>query len=43
MLKVIGSSARKEIEALTGRKVFLKLRVKVLRGWRNDPNALKRF
>ncbi len=43
MLKEIGSAARKEIEALTGRKVFLKLRVKVLRGWRNDPNALKRF
>jgi len=43
MLKAIGTSARKEIEILTGRKVFLKLRVKVLRGWRNDPNALKRF
>lgn len=43
MLKVIGTSARKEIEILTGRKVFLKLRVKVLRGWRNDPNVLKHF
>ena len=43
MLREIGSSARLEIEALTGRKVYLKLRVKVLRNWRNDPNALKRF
>jgi GTP-binding protein Era len=43
MLREIGTSARKEIEALTNRKVFLKLRVKVLRNWRNDPKALKRF
>ncbi len=43
MLRVIGSSARVEIEALTRRKVYLKLRVKVLKNWRNDPNALKRF
>ena len=43
MLREIGSSARKAIEALTGRKVYLKLRVKVLKNWRNDPNALKRF
>jgi GTP-binding protein Era len=43
MLREIGTFARKEIEALTGRKVFLKLRVKVLRNWRNDPKALKRF
>ncbi len=43
MLREIGSSARVEIEALTGRKVYLKLRVKVLKNWRNDPNALKRF
>jgi len=26
-----------------GRKVFLELRVKVLKDWRNDENALKRF
>ncbi len=43
MLREIGSSARVEIEALTGRKVYLKLRVKVLKNWRNDPNALNRF
>ena len=43
MLKAIGSAARKEIEDMGGRKVFLELRVKVLKDWRNDENALKRF
>jgi len=43
MLKGIGSAARKEIEEMGGRKVFLELRVKVLKDWRNDENALKRF
>lgn len=43
MLREIGTVARQEIESLTERKVFLKLRVKVLRNWRNDPKALKRF
>jgi GTP-binding protein Era len=43
MLKRIGTHARKEIEAVTGRKIFLRLRVKVLPGWRNDENALRQF
>jgi GTP-binding protein Era len=43
MLKKIGSAARAEIEKMSGRKVFLELRVKVLKDWRNDPSALKRF
>jgi GTPase len=43
MLKKIGSAARKEIEAMSGRKVFLELRVKVEKDWRNDENALRRF
>jgi GTP-binding protein Era len=43
MLKRIGSRARPEIEGLLGTKVFLKLWVRVLEGWRKDPNALKRF
>ena len=43
MIKKIGSTARKEIEAMSGRKVFLKLRVKVRKNWRNDPNALRLF
>jgi GTPase len=41
MLKSIGSAARKEIEEMGGRRVFLELRVKVSKDWRNDPNALK--
>lgn len=43
MLKSIGSAARKEIEEMGGRKVFLELRVKVSKDWRNDPNMLKQF
>ncbi len=41
MLKAIGTTARKEIEAMSGRKVFLELRVKVNKNWRNDPFVLK--
>jgi len=43
MLKTIGSAARKEIEAMGGRPVFLELRVKVLKDWRNDEDLMKRF
>ncbi len=43
MLKQIGSSARQEIESMSGRKVFLQLRVKVLANWRNNENYLQRF
>jgi len=43
MLKQIGSSARKEIEEMGGRPVFLELRVKVLKDWRNDENAMMRL
>lgn len=43
MLKQIGSSARKEIEGMGGRPVFLELRVKVLKDWRNNEEALRRL
>ncbi len=43
MLKRIGTTARQEIEAMSGRKVFLELRVKVRKNWRNDPKSLRRF
>jgi GTP-binding protein Era len=43
MLKKIGSAARKEIEAMSGRQVFLELRVKVDKDWRDDENALRRL
>jgi GTPase len=41
MLKAIGSTARREIEKMSGRKVFLELRVKVNKNWRNDPFVLR--
>ena len=43
MLKQIGSSARKEIEEMGGRPVYLELRVKVLKDWRNNEEALRRL
>lgn len=42
-LKKIGSRARKEIEALLGKKVFLELWVNVERDWTRDPRALDRL
>ncbi|MET0934770.1 MAG: GTPase Era [Luteibacter sp.] len=42
-LKAIGTSARKAMEHLFERKVFLKLWVKVREGWADDENLLKRF
>jgi GTP-binding protein Era len=43
MLKRIGTAARKEIEEMSGRKIFLELRVKVLKNWRKDEDAMRRF
>jgi GTP-binding protein Era len=43
MIKRIGTAARNSIEAMSGRSVFLELRVKVEPGWRDDENALRRL
>jgi GTP-binding protein Era len=43
MLRDIGKLARQQIEAMSGRKVFLQLKVKVLPGWRDDERALQRL
>lgn len=43
MLKKIGSLARHEIEAMSGRKVFLRIRVKVRKNWRDDEKVLRWF
>ena len=43
MIKQIGATARQAIEAMSGRKVFLDLRVKVHKNWRNNPDALQQF
>ena len=42
-LKAIGTAARLEMEALLGTRVFLDLRVKVLKEWQGDPRALDRL
>jgi len=43
MLKSIGSAARKEIEDMGGRKIFLEVRVKVAKDWRDNQNMLNQF
>ncbi|MBK7456432.1 MAG: KH domain-containing protein [Anaerolineales bacterium] len=43
MLKPTGSAARKEIEEMGGRKVFLEVRVKVSKDWRDNQNMLNQF
>ena len=41
MLKKIGTLARREIENMSGRKIFLELRVKVDKNWRNNTETLR--
>ena len=41
MLKAIGSRARLAIEAMSSRKVYLELRVKVKKDWRSNPDFLR--
>lgn len=43
VLKKIGISARQKIEDLIDRKVYLRMRVKVRKNWRNDDASLKLF
>ena len=43
MLRAIGTAARAEIEPLLGTRVYLDLRVKVLKEWQRDPKALNRL
>ena len=42
-IKAIGTQARKEIERMSGRKIYLELRVKLRKNWRNDEAVLNRF
>lgn len=41
MLKKIGTLARQDAESLLGTKIFLKLYVKVQKGWREDERVLR--
>lgn len=43
MLKTIGMDARRAIGEMLGRKLYLELKVKVEKNWRNNPDALRRF
>lgn len=43
MLKHIGTEARKELERLLGKKVFLELWVKVAKDWRSDASLLRQL
>ena len=42
-LRDIGTRAREEMERLLGNKVYLDLRVKVVKEWQRDPNAIERL
>ena len=42
-LKKVGTEAREELERFLGKKVFLKLFVKVNENWRNDDRQRRRF
>lgn len=43
MLKAIGTQSRLAMEAMLGHRVFLELRVKVKKDWREDEKALRGF
>ncbi|WP_067922960.1 GTPase Era [Alicyclobacillus shizuokensis] len=43
MLREVGALARQEMESLFGTRVFLEMRVKVRRDWRNEPSLLRRW
>ena len=42
-LKRIGTEARKDIEEMLDKKVFLETPVKIKKNWRKDSNQLKKF
>jgi GTPase len=42
-LKEVGSTARREIEALLGGKVYLDLHVRVAKDWQRDPRQLRKL
>jgi len=42
-LRDVGTKARKEIEGLLGRRIFLDLHVKVAKEWQRDPKQLGRL
>ncbi|MFD0899834.1 GTPase Era [Actinomadura sediminis] len=42
-LREVGAAARRQIEALLGTRIYLDLRVSVLKDWQRDPKQLRRL
>jgi GTP-binding protein Era len=42
-LKEVGITARRQIEALLGSRIYLDLRIKVAKDWQRDPRQLRRL
>jgi GTP-binding protein Era len=42
-LKEVGTTARQQIEALLGSRVYLDLRIKIAKDWQRDPRQLRRL
>lgn len=42
-LREVGTAARKEIEQMLGRKVFLDLHVRVAKDWQSNPKSLRKL
>jgi GTP-binding protein Era len=42
-LKTVGTSARRQIEALLGTRIYLDLHVRVAKDWQRDPKQLRRL
>jgi len=42
-IRALGTAARRRLEGLLGRAVYLALQVKVLPKWRSNPSILSRF
>jgi GTP-binding protein Era len=42
-MKAIGTAARKELEGILGTKIFLDLRVRVERDWRDKPGRVRQL
>jgi GTP-binding protein Era len=43
MLKRIGEQARRDIEAMIGSKVYLRLWVQIRKNWSKDEKMVRRF
>jgi GTP-binding protein Era len=43
MVKEVGSAARKDLEGMLGKRIYLDLGIRVRRGWRSDESLLDRL